>query len=48
MAREIKTVGVVGLGTLGAGMAKIAALAGSDGVGRDVSEELNERAGARI
>ena len=48
MAREIKTVGVVGLGTMGAGIAQIALLAGSDVVGREVSEELNERARGRI
>ena len=48
MARELKTVGVVGLGTMGAGIAQIALLAGSDVVGREVSEELNERARGRI
>ena len=48
MAREIRTVGVVGLGTMGAGIAQIAALAGNDVVGREVSEELNERARGRI
>jgi 3-hydroxybutyryl-CoA dehydrogenase len=48
VAREIKTVGVVGLGTMGAGIAQIAALAGNDVVGREVSEELNERARGRI
>ena len=48
MAREIRTVGVVGLGTMGAGIAQIAALAGNDVVGREVSDELNERARGRI
>ena len=48
MAREIKTVGVVGLGTMGAGIAQIAALAGNDVVGREVSEELAERARGRV
>jgi 3-hydroxybutyryl-CoA dehydrogenase len=48
LAREIKTVGVVGLGTMGAGIAQIALIAGSDVVGREVSEELNERARGRI
>ncbi len=48
MTREIRTVGVVGLGTMGAGIAQIAALAGSDVIGREVSEELNERARGRI
>jgi 3-hydroxybutyryl-CoA dehydrogenase len=48
LAREIETVGVVGLGTMGAGIAQIATLAGSVVVGREVSEELNERARGRI
>ena len=48
MAREIETVGVVGLGTMGAGIAQIALLAGAEVVGREVSEELNERARGRI
>jgi 3-hydroxybutyryl-CoA dehydrogenase len=48
LAREIKTVGVVGLGTMGAGIAQIALLAGGEVVGREVSEELNERARGRI
>ena len=48
MARELKTVGVVGLGTMGAGIAQIALQAGSEVVGREVSEELNERARGRI
>jgi len=48
VAREIQTVGVVGLGTMGAGIAQIAVLAGNDVVGREVSEELNERARGRI
>jgi 3-hydroxybutyryl-CoA dehydrogenase len=48
LAREIETVGVVGLGTMGAGIAQIALLAGSEVVGREVSEELNERARGRI
>jgi 3-hydroxybutyryl-CoA dehydrogenase len=48
LPREIGTVGVVGLGTMGAGIAQIALLAGNDVVGREVSEELNERARGRI
>jgi 3-hydroxybutyryl-CoA dehydrogenase len=48
LARELRTVGVVGLGTMGAGIAQIALLAGSEVVGREVSEELNERARGRI
>jgi 3-hydroxybutyryl-CoA dehydrogenase len=48
LPREIETVGVVGLGTMGAGIAQIALLAGNEVVGREVSEELNERARGRI
>jgi 3-hydroxybutyryl-CoA dehydrogenase len=48
VARKIRTVGVVGLGTMGAGIAQIAALAGNDVVGREVSEELGERARGRV
>jgi 3-hydroxybutyryl-CoA dehydrogenase len=48
VAREIRTVGVVGLGTMGAGIAQIAALAGNDVVGREVTDELGERARSRI
>ena len=48
MAREIRTVGVVGLGTMGAGIAQIAATAGNETIGREVSEELGERARERV
>jgi 3-hydroxybutyryl-CoA dehydrogenase len=48
LTREVRTVGVVGLGTMGAGIAQIAAQAGNNVVGREVSEELNERARSRI
>jgi len=48
LVRAIETVGVVGLGTMGAGIAQIALRAGSEVVGREVSEELNERARGRI
>ena len=48
MAREIRKVGVVGLGTMGAGIAQLAVEAGFETVGREVSMELAERARDRI
>src|ERR671910_1420331 len=45
---EIRTVGVVGLGTMGAGIAQVSVQSGHETVGRDVSDELNERARATI
>jgi 3-hydroxybutyryl-CoA dehydrogenase len=48
VAREIRTVGVVGLGTMGAGIAQIAAAAGNETVGREVTDELGERARERV
>jgi 3-hydroxybutyryl-CoA dehydrogenase len=48
VARDIRTVGVVGLGTMGAGIAQVAIQAGYDVVGREVSEELAEAARAKI
>jgi 3-hydroxybutyryl-CoA dehydrogenase len=44
----IRRVGVVGLGTMGAGIAQVAIQAGHETVGREVSEELCERARATI
>jgi len=41
-------VGVVGLGAMGAGIAQLAIEAGYDTVGRDVTEELGERARERV
>jgi 3-hydroxybutyryl-CoA dehydrogenase len=41
-------VGVVGLGTMGAGIAQVAVTAGDDVVGREVSDELGERGRATI
>jgi 3-hydroxybutyryl-CoA dehydrogenase len=48
MQREIGTVGVVGLGTMGAGIAQLCVEAGLDTVGRDITAELGERARDRI
>ena len=41
-------IGVVGLGTMGAGIAQLAVEAGLETVGREVSDELGERARERI
>ena len=43
MARDFKTIGVVGLGTMGAGIAEVFARHGYDVVGVDVDEEGAER-----
>ena len=48
MPREIRRVGVVGLGTMGAGIAQLAVEAGFETVGREVTAELGERARERI
>jgi len=45
---DVRTVGVVGLGTMGAGIAHVCALAGFETVGIDVDEALGERARGRI
>ena len=45
---EIHRVGVVGLGTMGAGIAQISIQAGHDTVGREVSGELAQRGRATI
>ena len=45
---EIGTIGVVGLGTMGAGIAQVCAQAGFEVVGRDVTPELCDAARARI
>ncbi len=45
---EIARVGVVGLGTMGAGIAQLCVQAGVDTVGREVAAELGERARDRI
>jgi 3-hydroxybutyryl-CoA dehydrogenase len=48
LAIEIRRVGVVGLGTMGAGIAQVCIQAGVETVGREVSAELGEAARARI
>jgi 3-hydroxybutyryl-CoA dehydrogenase len=48
MASEIRRVGVVGLGAMGAGIAQLCVEAGIDTVGREVTPELGERARDRI
>jgi 3-hydroxybutyryl-CoA dehydrogenase len=48
VAREVSTVGVVGLGAMGAGIAQLCIEAGLDTIGREVTEELGERARDRI
>ena len=48
MTKEIRKVGVVGLGTMGAGIAQLAVEAGFETVGREVSLELGEAARDRI
>ena len=48
MAREIRKIGVVGLGTMGAGIAQVCVEAGFDTLGREVEAGLGERARGRI
>jgi 3-hydroxybutyryl-CoA dehydrogenase len=45
---EIERVGVVGLGTMGAGIAQVSVQSGHPTIGREVSDELNERARSTI
>ena len=46
--REIRTIGVVGLGAMGAGIAQLAIEAGYETVGREVTVELGAKARDRI
>jgi 3-hydroxybutyryl-CoA dehydrogenase len=48
VAKEIRKVGVVGLGAMGAGIAQLCVEAGVETVGREVSVELGERSRDRI
>jgi 3-hydroxybutyryl-CoA dehydrogenase len=45
---EIRKVGVVGLGTMGAGIAQVSVQSGFDTIGREVNDELAERGRATI
>ena len=46
--KQIRKVGVVGLGTMGAGIAQVSVQAGFETVGREVSDDLGERGRATI
>jgi len=48
VAKEIRKVGVVGLGAMGAGIAQLCVEAGVDTVGREVSMDLAEQASGRM
>jgi 3-hydroxybutyryl-CoA dehydrogenase len=45
---EVRKVGVVGLGTMGAGIAQVCVQANVETIGREVTEELAERARGRV
>jgi 3-hydroxybutyryl-CoA dehydrogenase len=46
--KEIRKVGVVGLGTMGAGIAQVSVQSGNETIGREVSADLGERGRATI
>jgi 3-hydroxybutyryl-CoA dehydrogenase len=46
--KQIRKVGVVGLGTMGAGIAQVSVQSGHETIGREVSDELGERGRATI
>src|SRR5262245_18696283 len=48
MAAEIRTVGVVGLGAMGAGIAQLCVEAGVETLGREVTDDLGAKARDRI
>jgi 3-hydroxybutyryl-CoA dehydrogenase len=48
VSREVRKVGVVGLGAMGSGIAQLCIEAGVEVVGREVTRELGERARDRI
>jgi len=47
-ATEIRTIGIVGLGAMGAGIAQLAVEAGYDAIGREVTDDLASRARGQI
>jgi 3-hydroxybutyryl-CoA dehydrogenase len=48
VAPEIRTIGIVGLGSMGAGIAQLAVEAGYEAIGREVTAELGQQARGRI
>jgi 3-hydroxybutyryl-CoA dehydrogenase len=48
VAKEIRTVGVVGLGAMGGGIAQLCVEAGLETIGREITLELGEQSGDRI
>ncbi|HLF00243.1 MAG TPA: 3-hydroxyacyl-CoA dehydrogenase family protein [Gaiellaceae bacterium] len=47
-AREIRTIGVAGLGAMGAGIAQLAVEAGYEAIGREVTDDLGAKARDQI